>query len=111
MKDGHKVLELYVDRNGEEPFTVWLESLRDSRTRYRVVARLDRLSLGNPGDHKVLGGGMFELRLQFGPGYRVYCGEVEETIILLLVGGDKGTQNKDIARAREHWNEYREGRK
>ena len=106
-----KTVEIYQDRNGVEPFTVWLESLKNSRTRYRIVTRLDRVELGNLGDHKMLGDGIFELRFHFGPGYRVYCGEVDDRIVLLLVGGDKGSQSRDITRARRHWNDYQEGRR
>lgn len=111
MKDGSKTLEIYCHRSGVEPFSVWLESLKDARTRYRIVTRLDRVELGNLGDHKALGGGMFELRLHFGPGYRVYCGEVDDQLVLLLAGGDKGTQSRDIAKARQNWDDYKEGQR
>jgi len=109
MRGGLKTLEIYQDRNGNEPFTVWLESLKNPRTRYRIMTRLDRVELGNLGDHKMLGGGIFELRFHFGPGFRVYCGEVDDRIVLLLAGGDKGTQSRDIAKARQHWGDYQEG--
>jgi putative addiction module killer protein len=66
--------------------------------------------LGNLGDHRVLDAGLFELRLDFGPGYRVYCGEVGDRIVLLLCGGDKATQQKDIRKARQCWNDYLERR-
>ena len=109
MRDGPKILEIYQDGNGVEPFSVWLESLKNPRTRYRVVTRLDRVELGNLGDYRMLGTGMFELRFHFGPGYRVYCGEVDNRIVLLLVGGDKGSQSRDIAQARHYWDDYKEG--
>ena len=109
MRGGPKTLEIYQDRNGSEPFTAWLESLKDQRTRYRVVTRLDRVELGNLGDHKMLGAGMFELRMHFGPGYRVYCGEVDDRIVLLLAGGDKRSQSRDITKARRFWDDYKEG--
>ena len=108
MKRGQKTLEIYQNQDGVEPFTVWLESLKDTRTRYRIAARLDRVELGNFGDHKMLKDEIFELRFQFGPGYRVYCGEVDDRIVLLLAGGDKGTQSRDIAKARRYWDDYRE---
>ena len=110
MKGVPRRLEIYSDRTGKEPFTDWLESLKSERLRYRIVARLDRVELGNLGDHKLLGDGLFELRFHFGPGYRVYCGEVDDRIVLLLAGGDKGSQSRDIARARRYWADYREGR-
>jgi putative addiction module killer protein len=109
MRGGPKTLEIYRDQDGKEPFTAWLESLKDQRTRYRVVTRLDRVELGNLGDHKMLGTGMFELRMHFGPGYRVYCGEVDDRIVLLLVGGDQRSQSRDIAKARQFWDDYKEG--
>jgi putative addiction module killer protein len=111
MRDGPKSLVIYEDRHGNEPFTVWLESLKNPKTRYRIVTRLDRVELGNLGDHSKLSGGMVELRLHFGPGYRVYCGEVDDRVVLLLVGGDKGSQSRDIACARRHWGDYKEGQK
>ena len=107
MRGRQRTLEIYRTESGVEPFTVWLESLKDSRTRYRIVARLDRVELGNLGDHKTLGDGLFELRFHMGPGYRVYCGEVDDRIVLLLQGGDKGSQSRDISRARGSWDDYR----
>ena len=111
MRGGPKTLEIYRDRNDLEPFTVWLESLKNPGTRYRIVTRLDRVELGKLGDHKMLGGGIFELRFHFGPGYRVYCGKVNDRIVLLLVGGVKGAQSRDIARARRYWDDYQEGKR
>ena len=70
---------------------------------------LDRVELGNLGDHRTLAAGLFELRLDFGPGYRVYCGEVDDRIVLLLCGGDKATQRRDVRRARQYWDDYLEG--
>lgn len=102
-----RVLAFYQTGDGVEPFTVWLESLKDPRMQNRVVARLDRVETGNLGDHRLLGDGLFELRLHFGPGYRVYCGDLGRSLILLLVGGHKGTQRRDIGRARRYWREYR----
>jgi putative addiction module killer protein len=85
-----------------------LESIRDRKTRNRLQARLDRLEVGNLGDHKAVGEGIFELRLQFGAGHRIYFGEVDNTIILLLCGGDKSSQARDIERAKAYWREYKE---
>jgi putative addiction module killer protein len=110
MKAAPKTLEIYRNESGVEPFTEWLESLNDSRARYRIVVRLDRVELGNLGDHRVLDAGLFELRFDFGPGYRVYCGEVDDRIVLLLCGGDKGTQRRDIHKARDYWKDYLERR-
>ena len=101
-------LQLYRTPNGQEPFTEWLKSLRDQRTRKRIQNRIARIVSGNLGDHKSVGDGVFELRLDFGPGYRIYFGEVDNTIILLLCGGDKSSQNRDIERAKVYWQEYKE---
>lgn len=80
-------------------FRHWLEALRDVNGRARVLARIDRLAHGNPGDHRVLTGGVVELRVDFGPGYRVYYSLRGSELILLLAGGDKKSQQKDIAAA------------
>ena len=101
-------LQIYSDPNGREPFTEWLKSLRDRTIRKRIQARIDRIEAGNLGDHKSVGDGIFELRFQFGPGYRIYFGEVDNIIILLLCGGDKSSQNRDIERAKVYWQEYKE---
>ena len=101
-------LQIYRDPNGREPFTEWLKLLRDRTTRKRIQARIDRIESGNLGDHKSVGDGIFELRSQFGPGYRIYFGEVDNTIILLLCGGDKSSQDRDIEWAKDYWQEYKE---
>lgn len=101
-----KQLEIYVATDGKKPFVEWLERLPDKAMRYRIKERLDRVALGNFGDHKTVGKGVFELRCAFGPGYRVYYGEVEDIIILLLCGGDKSSQKQDIRKAQLLWEEY-----
>jgi putative addiction module killer protein len=85
----------------------WLASL-DRKTRERVLNRVGRLKWGQFGDFIALDGGLYELRLFFGPGYRVYFGEKGGTMILLLTGGDKSTQRKDIKTAKDYWNIYLE---
>lgn len=72
----------------------------------RIQARILRFELGNLGDHKQVGGGVWEARLAFGPGYRLYFGKSGAALVLLLVGGDKGSQRKDINRAQEYWAKY-----
>ena len=101
-------LQIYHDPNGREPFTEWLKSLRDQRIRKRIQTQIHRIESGNLGDHKPVGDGVFELRLHFGAGYRIYFGEVDNTIILLLCGGDKSSQDRDIERAKVYWQEYTE---
>jgi len=100
-------LQIYQTPNGREPFTEWLES-RDQKTQERIESLLDRLVDGNFGDCKPVGEGISEIRLHFGAGYRIYFGEVENTIVLLLCGGDKSSQARDIKRAKTYWQEYKE---
>ena len=98
---------IYETPEGKEPFWDWLFSLRDKSLRHRIEARIERLKQGNYGDHKRFQG-IVELRLDFGKGYRVYCGEEGNTIVILLKGGDKSSQDKDIKEALEYWREYHE---
>lgn len=82
-------------------YAAWFRSLRDRKVRGLIVRRVERLELGNFGDSKSLGDGVHELRLKFGPGYRVYFMHRGVRIVLLLCGGDKGSQSRDIARAKQ----------
>ena len=105
-----RTIKLYQKDNGECPVIEWLESLDDS-IRYRVKSRLARASLGNLGEYKILGDGLGELKFKFGSGYRVYFGDFEGEIVLLLCGGDKATQKKDIQLAKEYLANYVRGEK
>ena len=91
-----KQLVFYQDQAGNEPFSLWLNNFRDALIRRRILQRLFRVQSGNYGDYKPVKGGIFELRLHFGSGYRIYFGEDGERIVVLLCGGDKSTQKKDI---------------
>jgi len=82
-----------------EAFVQWLDGLRDIKARSRLLARIERLASGNPGDVKPIGEGVSELRIDYGPGYRVYFVQRGQTVIVLLAGGDKRTQAKDIRTA------------
>jgi putative addiction module killer protein len=82
-------------------FDAWLSGLRDRQARVRIIARIERLGLGNPGDVKPVGAGISEMRLNYGPGYRVYYQRHGEVLIVLLAGGEKSTQAADIAKAKE----------
>ena len=84
-----------------EAFSSWLQALRDSQARARIAARVRRLAFGNPGDVQPVGAGVSELRIHYGPGYRVYYVQRGEVLIILLCGGDKSTQDRDIAMARK----------
>ena len=109
MREVHpREIRVYRTLNGGEPFTEWLESIQDRRTRRRIRARLEQLTFGNFGDHRFIGEGILELRLHFGAGYRVYLGQVGNTIVLLLCGGDKSSQPQDIERAKSYWLKYKE---
>jgi putative addiction module killer protein len=84
-----------------DEFAAWFQKLRDSRARGRILARIRRLQLGNPGDVAPVGDGVSELRIHYGPGYRVYFLQQGAALVVLLAGGDKKTQSRDIARAKE----------
>ena len=84
-----------------ETYARWFGKLRDRQAKAKINVRIRRLSLGNPGDAKSLGGGVSELRVQYGPGYRVYFCERGSELVILLTGGDKGSQRRDIRLARE----------
>lgn len=89
------------------PFEAWLEELADKRAVARVLARLARVRLGNLGDCKAVGQGVSELRVDYGPGYRVYFGQQGRTLVVLLCGGDKRTQARDIRLAKQFWQEFK----
>lgn len=99
------VVREYIDGSGRIPFREWLGDL-DTVTRARVQARIVRFELGNLGDHKEVGDGVWEARLDFGPGYRLYFGRKGREVVLLLTGGNKKSQRADIRRAKEFWTEY-----
>jgi putative addiction module killer protein len=106
MEAQPREIERYVTPDGRIPFSEWLDSLRDRRARVKIKLRLDRIEQGNLGDYRSVGAGVFELRIDYGPGYRVYFGQVGSTIVLLLCGGDKSTQEQDIRKAQEYWEDY-----
>ena len=101
-----KQVIVYASPNGKEPFTDWLYELGDVMGRKRILARVTRLSQGNYGDCESVGEGVSELRMFFGSGYRVYFGEQDNNLVVILCGGDKSNQNKDIQQAKAYWQEY-----
>ena len=101
-----KQVVAYVARDGSAPFADWLRSLGDRKSRNGIRVRIARLRLGNLGDHKSVGGGVSELRVDIGPGYRVYIGQDGSRFVLLLCGGTKRTQAEDIKKAQGYWADY-----
>ena len=96
----------YVAADGRTPFADWLRKLTDQKARNSIRVRIARLRLGNLGDHKSVGQGVLELRIDIGPGYRVYIGQDGSRFILLLCGGTKLSQTADIKKAHEYWADY-----
>jgi len=97
----------YIAPTGKEPFEEWLQSITDTKTRAIIRTRLNRVRMGNFGDSKSLGDDVYELRVHYGPGYRIYFAEWDGIIIILLCGGSKRSQNRDIRRAKKYWQELR----
>lgn len=92
-----------------DDFREWLEALRDRRAVARILSRIDRFKFGNPGDVAPVGEGVSEMRIHYGPGYRVYFAQRGSEVVLLLCGGDKSSQAEDIERAKELAKEWRDG--
>lgn len=104
-KNNNRTLRNYSTQAGKVPFLDWLKSIKDPVIRHRIRRRLDRVELGHYGEYKPLGDGICELKLDFGPGYRIYFAEYDDVIIILLCGGDKSSQVKDINAAKIYWQE------
>jgi len=96
-------IEHYLTDTGHDPFADWYHGLKDHKARQAVDRRLNRLALGNFGDCRFCSHGVWELRINLGPGYRVYYAQAGQTLVLLLCGGDKRTQQTDITRACTYW--------
>ena len=107
MEAQPKEVRRYSTSEGKVPFDEWFYSLRDAKAQVKIKLRLERVELGNLGDFRSVGEGVCELRIDYGPGYRVYFGQIGNIIVILLLGGDKSTQNRDISKAIEYWNDYR----
>ena len=98
---------IYTDNSGKAPFVSWLDSIKDIKIRQRIKLRIDRLLDGNFGDCKSVGDNVYELRMFFGAGYRVYYTVENNILIILLCGGDKSTQSKDIKKAKLYLKDYK----
>ena len=99
-------IEFYLTPSGRNPFDDWFESLREMHARSKILTRLTRLKLGNFGDCKSLGDEVAELRIHYVPGIRIYFSKIGNKVILLLCGGDKGSQSRNIDKAKEYLKEY-----
>ncbi len=101
-------LRYYVTATGKVVFREWFDGLRDRQAQARIRMRLARIERGLFGDAEPCGEGVSELRIDWGPGYRVYFARAGREVVLLLIGGDKRTQSADIKTAKDHWHDYQE---
>ena len=106
MEVQEREIRRYIRPDGRIPFLEWYYAQRDGKAQVKVDARLERVSLGNLGDYKPVGDGVYELRINYGPGYRIYFRQIGATIVLLLCSGDKSTQEQDIRKAKEYSADY-----
>lgn len=107
-KNNLKTLRYYTTQSGKTPFLEWLNSLKNIKTKLRIRRRLDRLELGHYGDCESVGDEIFELRLFFEGGIRIYFAEYDNSIIILLNAGNKGSQKRDIKNAQAYWKDLKE---
>lgn len=98
----------YLTEDGRDVFLEWLRRVRDQAAKVQIVRRVNRLELGNFGDHRFCRDGVWELRIDVGAGYRVYYAQAGAQLVLLLAGGDKGSQDADIGRAVRYWQDWKE---
>ena len=97
----------YLIASDDDPYQLWLDALKDLKGRVAIQRRVDRVERGNFGDHKFCKDGVWELRINLGPGYRVYYALEERNVILLLCGGSKRNQSADIKDAVNYWRDYK----
>ncbi len=98
----------YLNRQGQDLYQGWLDNLRDRMAQARITMRINRIASGAFGDCRPVGDGVWELKIDYGPGYRVYYAQAGRSLVLLLLGGDKKTQQADINKAIEYWHDYQE---
>ena len=103
VKIKERLVEYFYTPSGKAPAKEWLNSIKDKLTQAILYKRIRQASLGNFGDHKSAGAGIFELRIDYGPGFRIYYGIHNDEVILLLMGGSKRTQVNDIEKAKTYW--------
>ena len=102
-----KAVDEYTDEQGRSPYAQWLDGLRDARARARIIMQVDRMELSLLGDVEPIGEGLSELRIHYGPGYRVYYGREAQHAYLLLCGGNKSSQKEDIKQAKANWADHK----
>lgn len=107
MEAHEREVRIYLTKEGNAPFSKWLNQLQDTQTKGIIRARINRVRLGNFGDCRSLGEGIFEFRIDYGPGYRIYFGQEGQELVILLCGGDKSSQRRDIETAKTCWADYR----
>jgi len=100
-------IEIYETASGKRPFDIWLDKIKDKQTIGKILVRLDRLEFGNIGDYKLLKDGIYELKIHHGAGIRIYYSKIKNKVFLLLYGGVKGSQVKDIKKAKEFLQDYK----
>lgn len=106
MEVHERKVEYYLTPNGHAPFIDWLENLKDREGVRLIKARLARIRAGNFGEMRPLGYGVHEMKISWGPGHRIYFGMGKESVVVLLCGGDKRSQTRDILSAQEYWTDY-----
>ena len=103
-------IRVYRTKNGVSPFKRWLAGIEDRNSLYVINERISRMRLGHFGNYRDLKDGVFELKIPYGPGFRVYFSVAGKKLILLLIGGNKSSQKRDIEQAKEYWNEFKKSR-
>ena len=111
MRDMTNTINEYIDDSGKSLYADWLKNLRDAKAKAKIMMQVDKMELGLFGDVEAIGEGLSELRIHYGPGYRVYYGKEGQQVFLLLCVGDKSTQSKDIKKAKECWNNHKRRKK
>jgi putative addiction module killer protein len=106
MEAQPREIQNYTTEDGREPFSEWINELRDMQARVKIEKRLNQVAQGNLGNYRSVGEGVCEFKINFGPGYRIYFGQMGSIIIIILCGGDKSSQEQDILKAREFWKDY-----
>ena len=106
MQIHRREIRIYTTPNGRAPYRQWYARIKDEKLRTIISTRLTRLETGNLGDFKRLNQDLYELRIHYGPGYRIYFGSFQNTVVVLLCAGTKGTQRRDITRAQNYWNDF-----